>query len=127
MTEDNVTVGADQVNILTGAAFEPVSGATSIESVVASLPTAGTGADELWKVNHYYERLDDWYASHGVAPNPFLGPAAEPLYELHNLTLDPEERHNLASSEPATLSRMLSVLEEQRESKRLLPTLRNPT
>ncbi len=126
MTEDNVTSGADQVNILNGTAFEAITGATSIESVVTSLPTGDAGADELWKVNHYYERLDDWYAEHGVAPNPFLGPAAEPLYELHNLTRDPEERQNLAATEAATLSQMLSVLEDQREAKRLLPTLRNP-
>ena len=77
MTEDNVTFGADQVNILTGEPFEAITGATSIESVVTSLPDPGAGGDELWKLNHYYERLDDWYADHGVAPNPFLGPAAE--------------------------------------------------
>ena len=126
MTEDNVTSGADQVNILNGTPFDAITGATSIESVVASLPTGDAGGHELWKVNHYYERLDDWYAEHGVAPNPFLAPAAEPLHELHNLTRDPEERQNLAGSDPSTLSRMLSVLEDQRGRKRLLPTLRNP-
>ena len=127
MTEDNVTSGADQVNILDGRPFDAITGATCIESVVTSLPTGDGGVDELWKVNHYYERIDDWYAAHGVAPNPFLAPAAEPLYELHNLSRDPEERTNLADSDPGTLSRMRSVLEEQREAKRLLPSLRNPT
>ena len=47
-------------------------------------------------MNHYYERLDDWYANQGVAPNPFLPAAAQPEWELHNLTVDPEERHNQA-------------------------------
>ena len=28
------------------------------------------------------------------APNPFAAPAAEPVFEMHNLTADPEERHN---------------------------------
>jgi len=77
-------------------------------------------------VNHYYERLDEWNADHGIAPNPFLGPAAESLYELHNLTSDPEERTNLADGQPEMLSLMESVLDVQREAKRLLPSLRNP-
>ena len=126
MTEDNVTAGADQVNILTGAAFDAITGATSIESVVAPLPTGPRGASELWKVNHYYERLDEWNADHGIAANPFLGPAADPLYELHNLTADPEERTNLVDLQPETLSLMQSVLDVQREAKRLVPSLRNP-
>jgi arylsulfatase A-like enzyme len=126
MTEDNVTAGADQVNILTGEPFAAITGATSIESVVAPLPTGARGASELWKINHYYERLDEWNGDHGIVPNPFLGPAAEPLYELHNLTRDPEERTNLADGQPETLSLMQSVLDVQREAKRLLPSLRNP-
>ena len=52
----------------------------------------------MWKLNHYYERLDDWYADQGVAPNPFLPPAAEPEWELHNLTTDPDERQNRVST-----------------------------
>ena len=126
MTEDNVTAGADQVNILTGQPFDAITGATSIESVVAPLPTGPSGASELWKVNHYYERLDEWNAEHGIAPDPFLGPAADPLYELHNLTVDPEERANLADAQSETLSLMQSVLDVQREAKRLVPSLRNP-
>ena len=57
-------------------------------------------ADELWKLNHYYERLDEWNADHGIAANPFAGPAADPLFELHNLSTDPEERHNRAGGRP---------------------------
>ena len=75
MTEDDVTRGVTQVNILTGAAFDPVAPPINIESVLATLPTGEGGAPELWKLNHYYERLDDWYAAQGVAPNPFQGPA----------------------------------------------------
>jgi len=126
MSEDNVTSGADQVNILNGEPFDAITGATSVESVVAPLPTGAAGSSELWKVNHYYERLDEWNAEHGIAPNPFLGPAAEPMYELHNLTRDPEERTNLADGQPETLLLMRSVLDVQREAKRLLPSLRNP-
>ena len=62
MTEDDVTRGLTEVNILTGAAFDPVPPPINIESVLATLPTGDGGAPELWKLNHYYERLDDWYA-----------------------------------------------------------------
>ena len=81
------------------------------------------GCRELWKLNHYYERLDEWNAAQGIAPNPFLGPAAESDWELHNLTVDPEERHNRAFDDPASVSSMKSVLETERDAKRRIPTL----
>jgi arylsulfatase A-like enzyme len=127
MTEDDVTRGLTEVNILTGTPFEPVSPPVNIESVLAVLPTGTGGAEELWKLNHYYERLDDWYADRGVAPNPFLGPAAGPDWELHNLTSDPEERHNRIADDPGAATRMKSVLESERENKRRIPRLRNVT
>jgi arylsulfatase A-like enzyme len=130
MTEDNPSQGSTQVNLFTGATFEAVGQVdhtpTSIESVLAPLATGPDGSDELWKLNHYYERLDEWNGAHGIAANPFAGPAAEPLWELHNLTADPEERHNRAADEPAALSALQSVLEAQRDAKRLVPSLRNP-
>ena len=121
MTEDNVTAGATQVNILTGAPFDAIGPPTSIESVVVPTPDG-----HLWKLNHYYGRLDDWYADRGVAPNPFLGPAAESAWELHDLTADPEERHNLADVDPGMFSTMRGVLEAERDAKRRIPALRNP-
>ncbi len=130
MTEDNPSKGASQVNLFTGAAFEavgePSHTPTSIESVLTTLPTGPDGSDELWKLNHYYERLDGWNQAHGIPAPPFAGPAAEPLYELHNLTADPEERHNRAADEPSALSTLRSVLDDQRDAKRLVPSLRNP-
>jgi arylsulfatase A-like enzyme len=125
MTEDDVTRGMTQVNILTGAAFDPVAPPIKIESVLTTLPTGGGGAPELWKLNHYYDRLDDWYSAQGVPPNPFLSPAAEPEWELHNLTVDPEERHNRAADDAATASIMRSVLSAERDAKRRIPRLRN--
>jgi arylsulfatase A-like enzyme len=127
MTEDDVTRGVTQVNILNGKPFEPVAPPINIESVITSLPTGHGGAQELWKLNHYYERLDDWYAAQGVASTPFLSPAAEPEWELHNLTVDPDERHNQAADSPSTVSMMKSVLETERDAKRLIPALRNTT
>ena len=125
MTEDDVTRGMSQVNILTGVPFDAVAPPVNIESVVTSLPTGADGSAELWKFNRYYERLDDWYADRGVAPNPFLGPAAEPAFELHNLTADPEERSNLAVDRTDVRSQMESVLESERDAKRHVPALRN--
>ncbi len=127
MTEDDVTRGVTQVNILNGTPFEPVSPPINIESVITALPTGDGGAPELWKLNHYYERLDDWYKDQGVPPNPFLPAAAEPEWELHNLTTDPEERKNQVDDARATLSNLKSVLESERNTKRLIPKLRNAT
>ena len=126
MTEDNPSRGLTQVNILSGTPFEPVGGPSSIESVIATLPTGPGGSDELWKLNHYYERLDEWSAEHGIAPNPFAAPPADPLFELHNLSADPEERHNRAAEDTDVLGRLRSLLENQRDEKRHVPLLRNP-
>ena len=73
MTEDDVTRGLNQNNVLTGTPFEPVEHPSNIESVIATLPTGADGAPELWKLNHYYERLDDWNADHGIAAEPVRG------------------------------------------------------
>jgi arylsulfatase A-like enzyme len=126
MTEDDVTRGSNQANILTGASFDAVEHPSNIEMVITGLPTGADGTQELWKLNHYYERLDEWNADHGIAPNPFASPAAEPVFELHNLSADPQERHNRAGDDPAVLSQLQSVLVAQRDEQRLVPRLRNP-
>jgi arylsulfatase A-like enzyme len=127
MTEDEVTRGLAQQNILTGDAFEPLPAPACIESVIATLPTGPDGTPELWKLNHYYERLDEWNAAHGMRLNPFTPPPVESSWELHNLSADPEERTNRTGDAPDALSRLRSVLDAQREEKRLLPSLRNPS
>jgi arylsulfatase A-like enzyme len=125
MTEDNPSLGLNQVNLLNGEPFDPVGSPSNVESVVATLPTGDGGSDELWKLNHYYERLDDWYRDKGLPKNPFLAPPAEALYELHNLTKDPEERRNQADRTADVLSQMKSVLDTERDAKRRIPSLRN--
>ncbi len=126
MTEDDISRGLSTQNLITGKAYPPVDTPCYIESTIAALPTGADGTDELWKLNHYYERLDDWNDAHGISKNPFAGPAADPFLELHNLTIDPEERHNRAADDNRNLSRMQSILEEQRDTKRNLPAHRNP-
>jgi arylsulfatase A-like enzyme len=125
MTEDDVTRGLNHSNLLTGKDFTPVSQPSNIESVITTLPTGDGGTPELWKLNHYYERLDEWNAAQGITPNPFAAPAAEPVFEMHNLTADPDERHNRVSDAAAELSQLQSILESERDAKRLVPSLRN--
>jgi arylsulfatase A-like enzyme len=123
MTEDAITSGASQRNVLTGESFDSLPAPACIETVVAELPTGPDGQAELWKLNHFYERLDAWHEAHGRPAPAAASPAAEPELELHNLSTDPEERVNLATSAPDARSRMETVLEQQRDEKRLLPTL----
>jgi len=126
MTEDNVSRGLSMYNVLTGVPYEPIPEPSKVEAVITHLPTGADGADELWKLNHYYERLDEFDRDHGVPPDPFAGPSAESQWELHNLTRDPEERRNLEGSSAAVSSELRGILDEQRQLKRLVPELRNP-
>jgi len=126
MTEDDISRGQTQNNLLSGKPFDAVAFPSRIESTIANLPTGPGGAQELWKLNHYYARLDEWNAAHGIPTDPSAGPVADPLFELHNLTTDPEERHNRVGDAPDALSRLQSVLDSEREAKRRLPALRNP-
>ncbi len=126
MTEDNISRGLSARNAITGELYSPVDDPCSIESTIAALPTGSDGTDELWKLNHYYERLDDWNTAHGIPKGRFAGPAAEPIFELHNLTEDPEERHNRVADAPGPLRQIQAILEDQRDAKRRLPIHRNP-
>ena len=124
MTDDDITRGATQVNLLTGEPFEAVGRPSRIESVIGSLPTGHDGADELWKLNHYYERLDDWHPEPGGGADA-TAPAAEPFWELHNLTEDPEERHNLAGQAHDVRTDLEQLLASERDAKRRLPSHQN--
>ena len=125
MTEDEFSKGISETNMFSGKHYDAVAYPAKIESVVTSLPTGQDGVSELWKLNHYYERLDEWNAAQGIPKNPYAAAPAEPAFELHNLTADPEERHNQVDDHQDVLSKMKSVLEAQRDEKRKLPRLRN--
>ena len=125
MTEDDVARGLTTQSIVTGTAYEPVPYPCHVESVITARPNGAAGASEVWKLNHYYERLDDFDREHGLPVNPFAPPPAESGWELHNLTADPEERTNRAGDSPDVLRGLQAVLEEQREAKRRVPRLRN--
>jgi arylsulfatase A-like enzyme len=130
MTEDDVARGLSRLGLVSGQEYEPVPYPSHVESVITSLPTGSgdaTGGAEVWKLNHYYERLDEFDQAHGLPAVPFAPPPAEPAWELHNLTADPEERRNLVTDADAAgvLRDLQGVLDEQREAKRRLPQLRN--
>jgi arylsulfatase A-like enzyme len=124
MTEDQVTRGLSQRNVLTGEPFDALTAPARIESVVATLSTGDGGAPELWKLNHYHDGLGAWDAEHGIAAPSDAAAAAEPAWELHNLTVDPEERHNLSGESPDVTSEMQATLSAERDAKRLLPGAR---
>jgi arylsulfatase A-like enzyme len=129
MTEDDVSRGLSRLGMVSGLEYEPVPYPSHVESVIAALPTgtADGAAEELWKLNHYYERLDEFDRAHGLKAHPFAAPPADSVWELHNLTADPEERRNRAADADAAdvLRDLQGVLDEQREAKRRLPQMRN--
>lgn len=125
MTEDQITRGLSPHNRISGEPFDPVLAPDKVESVIARLPTGVDGAPALWKCNQYYDRLAEWEAVHGLPVNPFLPEPAPAQWELHNLTADPDERTNRASTEATVLGEMQALLDLERDAKRRLPAHRN--
>ena len=88
------------------------AGNASVESVIAHHD------GELWKLNHYYDVDPD-------APSP---DDDEVVWELHNLTRDPEERENVADDDEKTFAAMHALLDETRgatDSRPRTPTSTN--
>lgn len=108
MTEDEISRGLNHVNRFTQKPYESVTGPAKVESVIARVGSGPDAAGELWKLNRYYETVDD---DEGVE------------WELYNLTLDPEERTNLAAAAAADEVRahLVGVLATQRLAKRRTP------
>ena len=112
MTDDDISRGDRQRNIVTREPYEAVAGPARVESVIARIASGPAGEPELWKLNRYFTELE-------------ADPDAEVVdeWELHNLTRDPEERANLALDPPRELDGMRAVLELTRGRKRLTPRL----
>lgn len=116
-TEDQMTRGLVHQNRFTGEPFDPVAPPDKVESVVTHLETGADGRPELWKLNRYYEVLQpDDRPSAEDGPPP-----AEDQWELHNLSVDPEERTNRVDTEAQVADLLRQVLEHQRTTKRLRP------
>ena len=112
MTDDDISRGDRQRNIVTREPYEAVAGPARVESVIARIASGPAGEPELWKLNRYFTELE-------------ADPDAEVVdeWELHNLTRDPEERANLALDPPRELDGMRAVLALTRGRKRLTPRL----
>lgn len=108
MTEDEISRGSNTTNRFTHEPFDPVSGPCKVESVIARVASGPDGAEELWKLNRYYE---DVAVDDGVE------------WELYNLTVDPEERTNRAGSDADAdvCVHLVGVLASQRLVKRRVP------
>lgn len=135
MTDDDVTRGQHQVNLL-GEAYPSVSQPNHIETIIMNMNP--NGKKELWKLSRYFDNVQFW--SQPGVKDVTLQPASSPHgkeqvktqpvpdeYELYNLTDDPLETRNLAHtlySTPYTRSIqqwMMHQLNEQRQHKRLYP------
>jgi arylsulfatase A-like enzyme len=121
-TEDRIDVGLRHRNRFTGEPFTPVAAPANIESVIVPLPDGEDGSPRLWKLSQYYDRLEEWEASHPVTPASPDRPEVVPSqWELYDLSQDPEERTNLWASADAPVARLRSVLESTRENNRRVP------
>lgn len=132
MTDDNVEVGMQMTNPITGFAYNAIVQPNHIETVITKLP-AITG-ETVWKYSRYF---DNPRFSVGQLGNPDNVTAARGIpdeFECYNLSADPLETENLASAIcanplPDKVRKALElVLAQQRKAKRLLPkTLNNQT
>jgi hypothetical protein len=113
MTEDDVSRGSHQINLFSGQPYQAVQQPSNIESVITTLPSGPGGAEEIWKLNHYYE--------HNLTEGEPLVPGAGSVFELHNLSTDPEERTNHADDNAERLAQLQALLVAERQSKRREP------
>jgi arylsulfatase A-like enzyme len=122
VTEDQISRGLRSLNRFTGEPFTPVPAPANVESVVASLGE-GDGA-HVWKLSHYYERLPAWEAAHGAGARVSMDTAPD-AWELHDLSADPEERHDRSRDAATELAQLGQILDAERDAKRRLPSARN--
>lgn len=123
MTEDQISRGLRTASPVTGREYEPVPEPANVESLVAALPHAD-GSTHLWKLNHYYERLPDWEEIVGITGTGDPDPVPSE-WELHDLTVDPEERTNLADHPDTPIDQLRALLVETRGQQRRVPRLTN--
>lgn len=144
MTDDNISRGPNQVNIL-GVPYQSVVQPNHIETVIARLPTAR--GEQLFKYSRYFDNpqfwsdpgckdvvatqgpgvpvTDDIACRQGITTTK-TQPAPDEI-ELYNLTEDPLETKNLADPEFATpesrvIQQLLAIqLQIRCTQKRLTP------
>ncbi|MDD2817411.1 MAG: sulfatase-like hydrolase/transferase [Candidatus Nanopelagicales bacterium] len=147
MTDDAPFTGAKQVS-WKGAMYPSVAAPSSLETVVAMMPTGVGGTMEQWKYTRYWDNPQFWttpnqqnvetiIAGNLSAPgtksatttvtslNPTAGQIAPPAdqFECYNITADPTELRNLADDRASagTVAALKVLLDQQRAAKRLVP------
>ena len=147
MTDDAPFTGAKQVS-WKGAMYPSVAQPSSLETVVAMMPTGVGGILEQWKYTRYWDNPQFW-----TSPNqqnvetiivgslttpgaktatttvtslaPTAGQIAPPAdqIECYNVTIDPTELRNLADDRASaiTVAALRVLLDQQRATKRLVP------
>ena len=147
MTDDAPFTGAKQVS-WKGAMYPSVSEPSSLETVVAMMPTGIGGVLEQWKYTRYWDNPQFWTSPNNqnvetiIAGNlstpgaktatttvtsltPTAGQVAPPAdqFECYNITADPTELRNLADdrASAATVAALRVLLDQQRAQKRLVP------
>jgi len=70
MTEDDVSRGSHQTNLVSGQPYGAVPEPSNIEAVITPFPTGSAGAPQLWKLNHYYEPGDPATETLTLGPGP---------------------------------------------------------
>jgi arylsulfatase A-like enzyme len=113
MSKDDASRGSHQINLFSGKPYEAVPQPSNIESVITTLPSGPSGAEEIWKLNRYYESPD-------TDGGP-LAPRSATVFELHNLSTDPEERANHADNRAEILAQLQALPVSERQSQRRLP------
>jgi hypothetical protein len=116
MSEDDVSRGSQQINLFSGKPYKAVQQPSNIESVITTLPSCLSGAEEIWKLNRYDESYDT-----DCEP---LAPGSATVFELHNFSTDPEERANHADEHAEVLAQLQALLVSERQSKRRLTSSR---
>ncbi len=147
MADDQPFTGAKQVS-WKGTMYASVAQPSSLETVVAMMPTGLGGTLEQWKYTRYWDNPQFWsspnqqnvetiIAGNLSAPGaktatttvtslaPTAGQIAPPAdqIECYNITADPTELNNLAGNQAyaATLAALAQLLNQQRAAKRLVP------
>jgi len=130
MTDDNVEVGMQMANPITGLAYNAIIQPKHVETVITKLPDL-TG-ETVWKYSRYFDNPRFALGQVGNPDNITTSRGIPDEFECYNLTQDPLEVENLASPicptplPQAVHTALELILAEQRKTKRLLPqTLNN--
>jgi len=133
MTDDEISSGLHQENKVTGKPYTSVVQPNHIETVIADLRAKKSDEPQIWKFSRYFDNPQFWTKPFQYDVNVKDGKPVKttkpqkPEFEMYNVSLDQEEKANLAHS--SNKSRDLKqrrqelekLLEQQREQKRLYP------